>query len=123
MNSVVVHCKKDQYDVYIGRARNGSGGVWGNPFTHIANKATLAKFVMPSRDAAIVAHREWFVQQPDLLARLGELRGKTLGCWCAPLPCHGDFLAELARALPPSGPLSLEMIRTAIQPVLDQYGL
>lgn len=25
-----------------------------------------------------------------------ELKGKILGCWCAPLPCHGDTLAELA---------------------------
>jgi hypothetical protein len=25
-----------------------------------------------------------------------ELRGKILGCWCAPLPCHADILAEVA---------------------------
>ena len=25
-----------------------------------------------------------------------ELKGKTLGCWCKPYPCHGDVLAELA---------------------------
>jgi hypothetical protein len=23
------------------------------------------------------------------------LRGKTLGCWCKPLPCHGDVIVEL----------------------------
>ena len=34
--------------------------------------------------------------RPDLLARLGELRGKALGCWCAPLACHGDVLAGAA---------------------------
>jgi hypothetical protein len=33
---------------------------------------------------------------PDLLARLPELRGKVLGCWCHPEQCHGDTLAELA---------------------------
>jgi len=26
----VVHCKREPYDVYIGR-----GSKWGNPFTHI----------------------------------------------------------------------------------------
>jgi len=26
---------------------------------------------------------------------LPELKGKRLGCWCAPLPCHGDILREL----------------------------
>jgi hypothetical protein len=31
-----------------------------------------------------------------LLERLPELRGKVLGCWCAPLPRHGDLLATLA---------------------------
>lgn len=25
-----------------------------------------------------------------------ELRGKALGCWCAPDTCHGHVLAELA---------------------------
>lgn len=32
-----------------------------------------------------------------LLARLPELRGKDLGCWCAlDAPCHADVLLELA---------------------------
>jgi len=26
---------------------------------------------------------------------LAELHGKTLGCWCHPLPCHGDILCKL----------------------------
>lgn len=29
--------------------------------------------------------------KPDL----EPLRGKTLACWCAPEPCHGDVIAEL----------------------------
>jgi hypothetical protein len=24
-----------------------------------------------------------------------ELDGRTLGCWCKPLACHGDILVEL----------------------------
>lgn len=28
---------------------------------------------------------------------LDDLRGKTLGCWCTPLPCHGDVLLRLLR--------------------------
>jgi hypothetical protein len=34
--------------------------------------------------------------QPDLMARLPELKGKVLGCWCAPEACHGDILSEFA---------------------------
>jgi len=35
------------------------------------------------------------------LARLPDLRGRRLGCFCAPQACHGDVLARLADALPP----------------------
>lgn len=27
-----------------------------------------------------------------------ELKGKVLGCWCKPGPCHADVLAEFANA-------------------------
>jgi len=33
-----------------------------------------------------------------LMAAQPELRGKDLACWCAPEPCHGDVLFELANA-------------------------
>ena len=33
---------------------------------------------------------------PGLLANIHELKGKTLGCFCKPDPCHGDVLARLA---------------------------
>ena len=31
---------------------------------------------------------------PDLMAGLGDLVGKELGCWCKPKPCHGDILVK-----------------------------
>jgi hypothetical protein len=38
-------------------------------------------------------------QNLDLVATAKrELRGKVLGCWCAPLPCHGHVLACIADA-------------------------
>ena len=27
------------------------------------------------------------------------LRGHTLGCWCTPLPCHGDVIIEYLEGL------------------------
>ena len=84
---LVAHCKRESYDVYIGRPSK-----WGNPFTHIADRKTNAEFVVASREEAIAAYAEWLQSQPDLLAALPKLRGKVLGCWCAPLPCHGDIL-------------------------------
>lgn len=90
MSRWVVHCKKDTYDVYIGRANPRSGmkaSPWANPFK-IGKDGT--------RKEVMAKHREWLKEQPELLARLPELKGKILGCWCAPEECHGDLLSELA---------------------------
>ena len=85
----VVHCKRARFDVYIGRP-----GPWGNPFTWKAG--TLAEFVVP-KDEVIARYETWLRSQPELVARVRrELRGKVLGCWCAPSPCHGDVLARVA---------------------------
>lgn len=86
MSTTVVHCKRAAYDVYIGRPSK-----WGNSFA-IGRDGTRAK--------VIEKYRAWVLQQPELLAALYELKGKILGCWCAPLACHGGVLAELADALP-----------------------
>lgn len=96
----VVHCKRERYDVYIGRGRDpktGARGPWGNPFSHQAG--TLAQFRVGSREEAIERFEQYLLDTPELMARLHELKGKTLGCWCAPKPCHGDVLARLADAL------------------------
>lgn len=82
----------DAYDVYIGR-----GSKWGNPFTHLDGKTT-AEYKVASRDEAVDKYREWVLTQPELMASLHELRGKTLACFCKPARCHGDVLAELADA-------------------------
>jgi hypothetical protein len=34
-----------------------------------------------------------------LRASLRMLKGKLLGCWCAPAACHGDVLAQLVAEL------------------------
>lgn len=78
--------------VYIGRANRSYGlaaSIWANPF----------QMRGATRDQVIERYREYILQSPDLLARLPELRGKRLGCWCAPLACHGDVLVELVEAL------------------------
>ena len=88
----VVHCKKEKYDVYIGRPSK-----WGNLFTHKADGKTLAKYIVSTREDAVNAYREWITNGEGqyLLDDLYELKDKVLGCWCKPLSCHGDVLAEL----------------------------
>lgn len=88
----IVHIKKESYDVYIGRPTK-----WGNPFTHIADKNTLAKYLVGSREQAVSAYKNYILygEGKHLLKDLHELKGKTLGCWCSPKKCHGEILIEL----------------------------
>lgn len=80
--TLVVH-KRERHDVYVGRPSK-----WGNPFRIGPNF---------SRKEAIARYRYWLMnERPDLMAALPELRGKVLACWCEPMPCHADVLAELA---------------------------
>ena len=45
-------------------------------------------------------YENWIrTERPDLMKRLTELKGKTLGCWCKPNPCHGDVLVRLVNEL------------------------
>ena len=78
----VVHCKKEQYDVYIGRPSK-----WGNPF-NIGKDG--------NREEVIKKYKKYLIGNKKLIDSLSELRGKTLGCWCKPLACHGDVLLKYA---------------------------
>lgn len=94
MSRLVVHCKREKYDVYIGRAVSRSGlkaSLWANPFV-IGKDGT--------REECIAKFRASLLLNPELLQKLPELKGKVLGCWCAPEACHGDVLSELANESP-----------------------
>lgn len=67
--------------VYIGR-----GSKWGNPF--IIGKHG-------NREEVIAKYEKYIRSNPELIAALPELEGKTLVCFCKPLPCHGDVLIKL----------------------------
>ena len=88
MISKVVHCKKSNYDIYIGRPSK-----WGNPF--VIGKDG-------SREEVIAKYREYLISNESLLRGISELKGKVLGCWCHPNPCHGDVLVELANQILPT---------------------
>lgn len=81
--TAVVHCKREPFDVYVGRP-----SVWGNPFV-IGRDGDRAQ--------VIEQYRAWLRARPELVDRARrELQGKRLGCWCAPAACHGDVLADAA---------------------------
>jgi hypothetical protein len=92
VTTVVVNIKQEICDVYVGR-----GSIWGNKFSHVPTRYT--SIPVATREEAIERYRTWIVTQPHLMARLHELRGKILGCFCKPENCHGDVLASLADGL------------------------
>jgi hypothetical protein len=81
--------------VYVGRQARGGWrkSIWHNPYKAPRDGTTaeiLARF-----------EHEHLASHPELRAAIPALRGKTLGCWCSPKPCHGDVLARLADASSP----------------------
>jgi hypothetical protein len=86
--TIVVHIK-DGYDVYIGRAGKGQDGYFGNPFP-LDREA--------QRSLVLARYKGYFqariASDPEFKRRVEELKGKRLGCFCAPKRCHGDTLAE-----------------------------
>jgi hypothetical protein len=70
------------YDLFIGRP-----SALGSPFVigRDGDRAVcLAKYIYT------------FAQYPIGSRIAAKLRGRTLGCYCTPLPCHGHFLARVA---------------------------
>ena len=91
---VVCHCRRDVELVDWAKERGlyiycGRPSMWGNPYT-LRSEA--------QRQAVIVQYEAWLGSQPHLIRLVGSLRGRLLGCWCAPKACHCDVLARLALA-------------------------
>lgn len=63
---------------------------WRNPFKVKNGDHTL--------EEALAKFEAYLLGNDALMASLGELRGKTLGCWCVggDGPCHVEILAEHA---------------------------
>ena len=89
---------------YIGRSKTFNP--LGNPFTHNGVKSNLAKLSFKTREEAIEAYKQYFNQlygnDERITKAFDEIyeeykSGKDvyLQCFCKPLPCHGDYLAEM----------------------------
>jgi hypothetical protein len=68
--------------VYVGRPT-----FWGNPFI-IGRDG--------DRDKVCDLFAKYYASEPALQARIGELKGKSLVCFCKPARCHADFLLGVA---------------------------
>lgn len=103
------------YRLPVGAVYVGRPSIWGNPFHwRKALDADMAEDEAGSRRIAVQSFRHWFADRPgeymgikhsEMHARLPELRGRDLACWCPlvdangnPVPCHADVLLEWANA-------------------------
>lgn len=97
MATTVIHVRdadlSDPDTVYIGRGNRWKrlpNSRWSNPYR-----------ITPDQPRAVVIslYRDYLNRRPELLADVGQLRGKRLACWCFPAECHGDVLAALAEGV------------------------
>lgn len=102
--TLVVNIKDtSHFDVYCGRASacpewfkgDGKSGLYGNPFWPGMGIAMLpdgTTMAVTNRLEAIDAYKVqftwWIEHDADFRRRILGLKGRTLGCWCIPLPCH-----------------------------------
>lgn len=81
--------------MYIGRPH-----VLGNPF-QLRNPRDEE-----DRRRVIEEYRAWFLEQisvdEKLQSAVEAVRGRDLGCWCAPRACHGDVIIEWLERNPPN---------------------
>ena len=88
MTASVVNIKNNPSEldyVYIGRPSK-----WGNPFV-IGRDG--------NRDEVVRKYLYYILEDQTLLNDLREIKGKNLGCYCAPQLCHGDVLIVLCELL------------------------
>lgn len=88
--TTVVNKRRDAFDVYIGR-----GSPFGNPY-QIGPDGDRDEVI---RKFAYDFHTH-LVKDPAFQAKLAGLRGKRLGCFCAPARCHGDVIAAYLNGEP-----------------------
>lgn len=94
---------------YCGRHRNKdtkrNDNPLGNPFTYNGVKTSIANLSFKTREEAIEAFGEYFDKaygvDGELTAAFDKIyehykNGKEiwLGCFCKPLPCHCDIIAD-----------------------------
>ena len=86
----------------------GRGSILGNPYTHIKDKETKARFIVKDREEAIDRYGSYFDvmygSNMDFTAVVDEIYEKYksgedvwLGCYCKPLSCHCDVIVDRLR--------------------------
>lgn len=81
----------DPYDVYCGRTGKGIDGYFGN----YSKSKTKSKKIADYK----VYFYERIKKDETFKRRVHELKGKRLGCFCWPKPCHVEIIVEYLDSL------------------------
>lgn len=86
----------------------GRGSVLGNPWTHISDKNTKAKYVVKTREEAIEKYGHYFdimygsnimftKAVDEIYKKYKNGEDVYLGCYCKDKACHCDIIVEKLR--------------------------
>ena len=81
--------KRPACDVLIDRS-----SPFGNP--HSIGHCSICNKVHDRKQAIAEFKKDFYICLTDSVFRdsVLQLKGKVLGCWCKPLPCHGDVIVD-----------------------------
>lgn len=93
------HVGPNNYPIFRGKS------ILANPYTDIKDKATKALFVVKNREEALAKYSQYFdlmyASNIEFKKLVDEIYKKYkngediyLECYCAPLPCHGNIIAN-----------------------------
>ena len=99
----VVNLRNESADVYCGRkssyrAKYGADcSDLGNPFP--VRGRTTRKETIQAYEQLVQENKSWFAEKIRILLEYEQQLGRelTLGCFCAPKPCHCDVLIHFAK--------------------------
>lgn len=105
MGIKVYNVKTEDYSSHPNNYYIYRGTVLGNPFTHDGKRSSLARLSFKTREEALNAYEEYFKRMYEMDEEFKRtvdeiyLKYKNgediyLGCFCAPLPCHGNVIAK-----------------------------
>ena len=80
-DSALIKAAQDE-GIYCRIDRNS---IWGNPFILDEDG---------DRETVIENYADYLTKRPSLRKMNATLRGRILGCWCYPEPCHGHILMK-----------------------------
>lgn len=109
MGKIIIYNTKNEdhtqepNNFYVGRSKNGNP--LGNPFGVGGKRPSLVKMTFPTREEAIGAYKLYFDEAygkdealtkafDEIYKHYKDGEDIYLQCFCKPLPCHADYIAE-----------------------------